>query len=164
MLRKQLTRKHTLIYLLLFLLIGVIGSYLYSKQFLIPRSSILSACTGHANGNYHYHARLEIIQDGKNITVPKNIGLIADCIHPVHTHDASGVIHIDYPKNINFTLGDLFDTQGIIFNDNQIGSIKTFDEYTITVEVNKKIIKKNYRNIQLKDLERIKIIIKYNKN
>lgn len=61
---------------------------------------------------YHIHAHLTIIQDGQERNVPANIGIKDTCLYWLHTHDETGVIHIEAPaskKNQTFTLGDFFD-------------------------------------------------------
>src|SRR6516162_3979014 len=59
----------------------------------------------------HIHPRLKITIDGHDVTVPQNIGIegvngsttmqqaqtAATCLHPLHTHDASGTIHVASP-------------------------------------------------------------------
>lgn len=124
----------------------------------VNHSRILSECTGHRTGNIHIHATLTITQDGKLIEVPANAGIAGDCIHPVHTHDATGLIHMDYPKPIVFTFGDLFDTMGIVLTDTQIGSIKTSDGYTIVVTVNGEEVHR-FRTIALTDNAKIRVTI-----
>lgn len=154
--------------LILLLILSILGAvffaYFRRHGWFQTKAQILSACTGHAPGNFHYHANFEIRQDEKRIDIPANIGVIGDCIHPVHTHDMSGLIHVDYPKDIPFTLGDLFDTIGIIFNDEQIGLVKKHDGYTVLVLVDDRPRKNNYRGIILKDKETIKISVTSPKN
>ena len=85
------------------------------------------SCLGTESVIFHIHPWLRIVIDGKNITIPGAIGLknplpegnstwgevyggsASTCFEPVHTHDASGVIHIESPSNINYTLADFFD-------------------------------------------------------
>ncbi len=128
---------------------------------LIPFSSpyerIMTECTGHIKGNHHYHARLGIRQDNKIIPVPANIGINGDCIHPLHTHDSTGLVHIDYTKEIDVTLGDLFDTMGIIFSDEQMGSLKKFDGYEFKVNISGKTITNALRDIELHDQDLIEV-------
>ncbi len=138
---------------------SIISSDIYRHYIKQARLSVFEECAGHAKGNRHYHARIQITQNGKNITVPENIGITGECIHPLHTHNTTGLIHMDYPKKFDFTLGDFFDIQGIILNDKQIGSIKTYDGYKIIVKINNKIITKDLRHIILKDLDTITIQI-----
>lgn len=143
-------------------LISVVCILLYTWKTNLYKSKILTECaTVHLKDNIHYHAQLNIIQDGKEITIPANIGIIDDCIHPIHTHDTTGRLHFDYVKPVPFTLGDFFDMQGLIFTDNQIGVIKTTDGYKINLSINGKAIKNNYRSVVIKDKD--KILINLNK-
>lgn len=91
----------------------------------------LQECTGHAEGNVHYHATVLIYYLGEKMTIPPGIGLEGDCIHPVHTHDETNLIHVDYPSRYPFTLGDFFKTWGYVFNKKQFANVRTFDGYTI---------------------------------
>ncbi len=57
---------------------------------------------------YHTHAHLSIYINGQNILLPAQIGITNTCIYWLHTHDASGIIHIESPQNTIFTLGTFF--------------------------------------------------------
>jgi hypothetical protein len=156
--KMHFARIRTLVPILLLVLGSIVLlSLLYYHQGHKDRSAIFRECTGHAKGNVHYHATLTIYQDGEKLELPENIGLSGSCIHPLHTHDSTGLIHIDYTDKTKFTLGDLFDVQGIIFNDSQFGAVKTYDGHTIRVFVNEVEIKKNVRGIVFKDKDRIRI-------
>ena len=80
-------------------------------------------------------------------------------MHPLHTHDATGLIHMEYPKPVTFYLGEFFDLMGVIFDDKQIGALKNMDGYKILIKKNGKTINSNYRLIPLRDLEKIEIIV-----
>jgi hypothetical protein len=59
----------------------------------------------------HYHAHLDIFTGGRRVTVPAGIGIPRNglCLYWIHTHDTSGVIHIEAPAgqaSRMFTLGD----------------------------------------------------------
>lgn len=59
----------------------------------------------------HFHARLTIVEAGNAVTVPANVGIQSSCIYWLHTHDTSGVIHVETPLSefaTTFTLGDFF--------------------------------------------------------
>jgi hypothetical protein len=63
----------------------------------------------------HFHTRLTILQDGSPLTIPAYIGIRPSCIYWLHTHDTSGVIHIETPITefrTTFTLGDFFSVWG----------------------------------------------------
>ncbi|MHB8602555.1 MAG: hypothetical protein ACYC6W_10030 [Nitrosotalea sp.] len=58
----------------------------------------------------HIHAHLDFYVNGNHLTVPERIGIVDNkCLYWVHTHDASGVIHIESPKSQEFTLGQFID-------------------------------------------------------
>lgn len=71
---------------------------------------------------YHNHAHLSLFVNGKQVAVPANIGILQlasagpgagkGCVYWLHTHDATGIIHIESPVNKTFTLGDLFAVWG----------------------------------------------------
>lgn len=63
---------------------------------------------------FHIHALVTIYINGKQVTMPQNIGIAADgsCLYWLHTHTADGVLHIEAPANHNFVLGDFFDIWG----------------------------------------------------
>lgn len=84
-------------------------------------------------------------------------------MHPLHTHDGTGLIHMEYPIPFPFFLGDFFDIMGTTFNDSQIGAIRMHDEYKITVMKNNKRVPFFYRWILLKDLDKIEIKIEKKK-
>jgi len=56
----------------------------------------------------HEHAHLTILIRGQIKTVPAFIGITATQICWLHTHDTSGIIHIEAGDNRTFTLGDFF--------------------------------------------------------
>lgn len=50
---------------------------------------------GHGNLSQHFHPIVQISVNGLSEPIPANVGLARDCMAEVHTHDASGVIHIE---------------------------------------------------------------------
>jgi hypothetical protein len=67
---------------------------------------------------FHVHAHLDIIVDGKPFIVPSQIGIDPDgrCLYWLHTHDNSGIIHIESPIEREFTIGNFIDIWGQTFN------------------------------------------------
>jgi len=78
------------------------------------------SCTTDAAVTYHVHAHLTITINGQDQTVPAQTGLSPTCQHPLHTHDTSGVIHIESPSKRDFTLGDFFAVWGKDFTATKI--------------------------------------------
>ncbi|HEX2583900.1 MAG TPA: hypothetical protein VHL14_02120 [Steroidobacteraceae bacterium] len=73
---------------------------------------------------YHVHAHLSIYLNGQALAVPATIGIVqtsptSHCNYAVHTHDSSGIIHVEAPAAATFTLGQLFALWGqpLSFND-----------------------------------------------
>ena len=76
------------------------------------------------DGAYHVHAALRVYVNGKQIPVPANIGIEpeATSLASLHTHDATGVIHIESSEKYPFTLGQFFTIWGVKFTSTQLGS------------------------------------------
>jgi hypothetical protein len=50
---------------------------------------------GHQSLADHIHPELEITIDGEPETIPSNIGIDSNCMSEIHTHDSTGIIHIE---------------------------------------------------------------------
>jgi hypothetical protein len=92
---------------------------------------------------FHIHAWLHVYVDGKQVTVPQNIGIDAatQFISPLHTHDTSGIIHMEADQQYDFTLGQVMNVWGVTFSDNQIGSLKSKGDQKLQVYVNGQLVK-----------------------
>jgi len=119
----------------------------------------------------HIHARLTIVMDGREVTVPANIGISPSLwvdrsldrygqggMSPLHTHDESGVIHIESIVVRNYTLGELFDVWGVSFNEFCIFD-KCGGRGSVRVHVNG-VLNSEYRSHVFRDGEDIKIEFK----
>jgi len=70
----------------------------------------------------HIHQHLDIFVNGKHVTVPALIGIYdSQYITELHTHDTSGVMHVEAPTKRNFTLGQFFGVWGVRLDANCIG-------------------------------------------
>src|SRR5205085_2307606 len=60
---------------------------------------------------FHIHAHLTIYVNGQPVPVAQGVGIPTDnsCLYWLHTHDTTGVVHIEAPANHSFTLGQFFD-------------------------------------------------------
>src|SRR3954451_23322185 len=74
--------------------------------------------------NYHVHSPLSINAAGKPVTVPANVGIKIgnsfSCLYWLHTHDSSGLIHVEAPHVIHPTLGQFFDVWGQMLSRTQV--------------------------------------------
>lgn len=89
----------------------------------------------------HYHAHLDINVDGKRVVVPVYLGWVAkgqslEGLSPLHTHDNSGVIHIENSVPANFLLGQVFTEWGVRFTKDCLGSYCAGNGKTLEVFVN----------------------------
>jgi hypothetical protein len=63
----------------------------------------------------HHHDLLQIYVNGEPVTVPSQVGIDAQAAYltSLHTHDTSGIIHVESPDQRSFTLGQFFSVWGI---------------------------------------------------
>lgn len=86
----------------------------------------------------HYHAHLDIIVYCQTIAVPADIGIDnqAQRISAVHTHDPSGVIHIESPTaGTPYYLGEVFTEWNVALSSSQIGALHTDSTHTLTAYI-----------------------------
>ena len=60
------------------------------------------------NEDYHIHALLSIYQDGIRLGLPDSIGRGSGCSYEMHTHDITGILHVETDVPKVFTLGQFF--------------------------------------------------------
>ena len=90
-----------------------VSAYVYSAQ--APSKTMV----------LHIHPQLSITFDGQPLTVPSQIGIDQSLwkehsldqfgmqgMAPLHTHDASGTIHVESNANRNYTLGEFLNIWG----------------------------------------------------
>jgi hypothetical protein len=84
----------------------------------------ISAVTGEGEAQ-HTHQHLDVYVDGRQVTIPTDIGINrADgFLSPIHTHDTTGIIHVESPVVRNFTLGEFFDVWGVRFDGHCVGGV-----------------------------------------
>jgi hypothetical protein len=68
-------------------------------------------CQNTEQSGIHIHAHVTIYVNGKRILIPAHVGIAPDgsCLYWLHTHDESGVIHIEAPTGLSFTFGNFLD-------------------------------------------------------
>ena len=96
---------------------------------------------------HHVHSHLDVYVNGKKILVPGGIGInIKDpgvhrgtvlgqpayggitvpcdqpCISPLHTHDASGILHTESATDVDNTLGQFFTEWGVTLSPTCVGT------------------------------------------
>ncbi|MDV3277882.1 MAG: hypothetical protein LYZ69_05385 [Nitrososphaerales archaeon] len=90
--------------------LGAYGLYNFQSHPSAPYGSFPYPCNVETNGlAIHLHPWIRIVIDGQNVTIPANVGLVNGCEEPIHTHDASGIIHVESPDaSGQYTLGGFF--------------------------------------------------------
>jgi len=91
-------------------LLGVSAYYVAPH---LTRSGPIPCVTG--TYVYHWHAQLYVNSAGVSYPIPANIGLTPGCAMPLHTHDGSGLIHVEPDVNRLYTIGDFFTIWGKSF-------------------------------------------------
>jgi hypothetical protein len=99
----------------------------------------------------HFHTHLDVIVDGKQVVVPANVGIDAQAqeLSELHTHDTSGVLHIESPAHRRYVLGQFFDEWGVRLNGSQVGGLKAGGGEALAAYVDGKKVAGNPASIEL---------------
>lgn len=128
-------------------LVGVVlagvGGYV-AWPYLFPPIDLARVCLSGTQA-YHWHPRLSIIVDGSRYPIPYNIGIEANCLRPLHTHDARppdpqgyipesdpAVLHVEPPVRMDATLGDFFRVWGKTLTETRVA--ECVGSLTMTVD------------------------------
>ena len=118
----------------------------------------------------HYHAHLDVLLDGKPVPVPAGLGINvgpngstpehgAPGIAALHTHDTTGVLHIESPRDDRFTLGQLFRLWDVRLGPGQVGSYRTGGGTNVRVFVDGKKVAGNPAGIVLEEHREVAVAI-----
>ncbi len=109
----------------------------------------------------HLHPNVKITIKGENVIIPPNTGIRPDGFHePMHTHDASGTIHIEIPGRVSsddLVLERFFKIWGKTFNENCIFENCNGEKGTLKMLVNGKE-NTEFEKYSLRDKDKIEII------
>jgi hypothetical protein len=74
----------------------------------------------------HIHQHLDVFVEGKRVTVPAGLGIdpAQQFISPLHTHDPTGIMHVESPTPETFTLGQFFGVWGVPLDRTHIGGLQ----------------------------------------
>jgi hypothetical protein len=103
----------------------------------------------------HEHAHLTILIRGQIKTVPAFVGITATQICWLHTHDTSGIIHVEAGDSRTFTLGDFFAVWRQPLGQNVIDGDRAGDGESVRATVNQQPYTGAPETIVLKDREDI---------
>jgi hypothetical protein len=88
----------------------------------------------------HHHALIHIYNDGLLIPVAPNIGIHKPAYSSVHTHDQTGIIHMESDVPHKFTIGTFFAIWGVRFGNASLGTFVNDGDKKVHVYVNGKPI------------------------
>jgi hypothetical protein len=73
----------------------------------------------------HIHQHLDLFARGRHVTVPANIGIDASgrYLAALHTHDSTGIMHVESPTAASYTLGQFFGVWGVRLDARCIGGL-----------------------------------------
>jgi hypothetical protein len=112
--------------------------------------------------DYHVHQHLDVFIDGKKTPVPASIGINdGSFITELHTHDGSGIVHVEAGKSFPYTLGQFFGAWGVRLSKQCIGAYCASDEKPLRFFLNGKPYEGDPNDLVLKNHE--EIVIAYGK-
>lgn len=115
-------------------------------------------CTTDMATQYHIHPELSIVIDGVPVEIPNDIGIMPTCMRSIHTHDSTGIIHVEAEVQKDFTLSDFFAVWDKPFSKEQILDSVVDPTHEIVMTVNGQVVD-TYENTILRDKD--KIVITY---
>lgn len=98
-------------------------------------------CLPSMGNGYHVHVFFGIVYKGQLMAMPDTVGMVkpgpevngytntAQCFYEIHTHDASGIVHIEVAQphpldSVVFKVKDLLKVWGVAHGDNTFGPFK----------------------------------------
>lgn len=157
--QKRRMKKTAKTVVLILIVTGVIfwgGWYLVSKTADAPGDD-LAICIQHARLAMHIHPQLSIMINGQDYEIPADIGISTGCMRPIHTHDATGTLHVEFPRVREVKLGEFFKIWEKIFNADCIFEHCSGGEDQVKMFVNGEQ-NFDFENYVMRDLDRIEII------
>jgi hypothetical protein len=132
----------------------------------------------------HDHVHLDVLVDGRKVTVPPAVGLaeptnngpckpptpaVSECSagdyftafvanSPLHTHSASGMIHIESDRPGRFTLGQFFDEWGVRLNETCLGGYCARRGKELAVFVDGHRVDHSLRGVVLRNRQEIAVV------
>ena len=99
-------------------------------------------CVDHSGLGRHDHSMLAIYINGEQREIPTNLGINTEIcnqeggnMHTVHTHDASGRLHIETAADVDMALGVFFDIWGVHFNETGIFDYRVSNTHELIMTI-----------------------------
>ena len=107
---------------------------------------------------YHVHAQIKVYVNGKQQTVPNNIGIdpAKGFLSSLHSHDEKGIIHMEAVEEYPFTVGQFMTIWGVKFTPTQLGAFRVGQGLVLETYLNGKKVP-NGPATKLKQSDRVVI-------
>jgi hypothetical protein len=115
------------------------------------------ACDVDEKTTYHVHSHLNIRFDGDLQPIPADVGILSSCLYWLHTHTNQGVIHVEAPADVAYTLGQFFDVWGETLSTTQVLDRIVGAGESMYVFVDRQLYDGDPRAIELGDLVAVEI-------
>jgi len=101
----------------------------------------------------HEHADVEIFVHASKEPVPTDIGIDASkgTIQSIHTHDDTGLVHLESSQSREFTLGEFFGVWGVRFTPSCLGAYCNEGNNRLQVFVDGEEVNGSLQDVQLDD-------------
>lgn len=123
-------------------------------------------CFRNVPNEYHVHTHVAIFLNGDHLALPQDIGIVrlsaeeGRCFYSLHTHDATGLVHVEATGPGTFTLGQLFEIWGQPLSTTNVGGITGLAvEVFVTDDGVVTKVEDNWANIELQSHRGITIQI-----
>jgi hypothetical protein len=91
--------------------------------------------------------------------VPALIGIDdGSFITELHTHDSAGILHVESPKKVPYTLGQFFGVWGVRLSPTCVGGYCASPNKPLKVYLNGKLYSRNPDNLILQNHQEIAIV------
>ena len=124
---------------------------------------IVDVCLGSEHSSNpivaHYHPTIKIFLDDSEVNLAANIGIddaSCDGMRGIHTHDATGKLHVETPSTMAAPVGAFFEIWGETFNENQILNSVVDEDSEVVMYVNGEL-NDEYQNYVMQDGDVIEI-------
>lgn len=114
----------------------------------------LASCVQHNGVGIHIHPELTIRVKGESLVIPANIGIDNGCMHPIHTHDDSGKIHLEFKKARDVRLGEFFEMWGKKLDAQCVGEACGMVKMTVNGQSSTEL-----GNLVMHDLDQIELSV-----
>ncbi len=142
----------------IFYLIITAGSRAEKRYASMSAREVALICTTDMATRFHVHPELAIVIRGEERIIPANIGVTSTCMNSLHTHDATGILHVESPVQKDFTLADFFAVWQQPFDADHILDATRVPQETLSVTVNGEPVA-TFSDTLLRDKDKIVIML-----